>query len=369
MTPSKPSGSPDFLLRPQQEHKAPQRAVRHLPELTAARPAAPGAHPLPSEPPCAGRNAARTLRVRRTEGQALDIQDGGREPGVSWPGPRQAGRQAESRQGRSTAVYWQHKQRRRRWWWRRQAPSRVRGGGAPAGWGGPGAAPGLCQRLALGDLPGRGTASATAGPGPGRALSRPPGRPPPPRSPGPRCTRSCARGPSASRSGWPAGTGTTCLRRSGSERPRAPAPARHPLLPRPPPPSPKELRKSAIFLMELVITSMYSRLAQSWWISRCTGSSCTDMAAPAAAAAPARTAPARGYPPAPAPWRRPRGRLRPHPPPPPPQGCAGEGPSPAALSSSLALVSLPLGSCGGGRRQSRTCRPPPRSTPPAAFAL
>lgn len=281
----------------------------------------------------------------------------------------QAGRQAESRQGRSTAVYWQHKQRRRRWWWRRQAPSRVRGGGAPAGWGGPGAAPGLCQRLALGDLPGRGTASATAGPGPGRALSRPPGRPPPPRSPGPRCTRSCARGPSASRSGWPAGTGTTCLRRSGSERPRAPAPARHPLLPRPPPPSPKELRKSAIFLMELVITSMYSRLAQSWWISRCTGSSCTDMAAPAAAAAPARTAPARGYPPAPAPWRRPRGRLRPHPPPPPPQGCAGEGPSPAALSSSLALVSLPLGSCGGGRRQSRTCRPPPRSTPPAAFAL
>lgn len=37
--------------------------------------------------------------------------------------------------------------------------------------------------------------------------------------------------------------------------------------------------------MELVITSMYSRLAQSWWISRCTGSSCTDMAAAAAARA------------------------------------------------------------------------------------
>lgn len=36
---------------------------------------------------------------------------------------------------------------------------------------------------------------------------------------------------------------------------------------------PKELRKSAIFLMLLVITSIYSRFAQSWWISRCTGSS------------------------------------------------------------------------------------------------
>lgn len=52
------------------------------------------------------------------------------------------GRHAESRQGRSTAVYWQHEQRRRRW---RRAPSGVRGGGA-------GAAPGLCQRLPFGNL-------------------------------------------------------------------------------------------------------------------------------------------------------------------------------------------------------------------------
>lgn len=77
------------------------------------------------------------------EGLTLDIQDGGREPGTPGPAP---GRQAESRQGRSTVVYWQHKQRRR--WRRRQAPSRA----AVLRWGRNRGHPGLCQRLTLGDL-------------------------------------------------------------------------------------------------------------------------------------------------------------------------------------------------------------------------
>lgn len=76
------------------------------------------------------------------------------------------GRHAESRQGRSTAVYWQHEQRRRRW---RRAPSRVSGGGAPAA--GAGAAPGLCQRLPLGDL--REKEKSQPGPTPGPARTRP----------------------------------------------------------------------------------------------------------------------------------------------------------------------------------------------------
>lgn len=68
----------------------------------------------------------------------------------------------------------------------------------------------LRQRLALGDLRGQ------------RALSPRPRRAPPrpaARSPAPRCTRSCAPAPSASRSAWPGGSGTTCLR----ERRSAPA--------------------------------------------------------------------------------------------------------------------------------------------------
>ncbi|KAB1272965.1 hypothetical protein Cadr_000014814 [Camelus dromedarius] len=40
-----------------------------------------------------------------------------------------------------------------------------------------------------------------------------------------------------------------------------------------------KLRKSVIVMMLLVMTSLYSRFAQSWWISRCTGSSCPTMAA------------------------------------------------------------------------------------------
>lgn len=126
----------------------------------------------------------------------------------------------------------------------------------------------------------------------------------------------------------------------------------------PPLPSPKELRKSAIFLMELVITSMYSRLAQSWWISRCTGSSCTDMAA--AATAPRLRGAAPGTAPDPARRRRRRRPL--------PQGSATAASGAAAPSSSLLSVPLPLGSCRGRRRQRRgrpparprAARPPPR---------
>lgn len=84
--------------------------------------------------------------------------------------------------------------------------------------------------------------------------------------------------------------------------------------------------------MELVITSMYSRLAQSWWISRCTGSSCTDMAA---AAAP-----------------RLRGAARSRPPP-----GAAPGPTPPAAAAAARCLRAP-GERGPPRPpRPRRCRP------------
>lgn len=77
---------------------------------------------------------------------------------------------------------------------------------------------------------GKRKSSTRAGPGPGPHPAHLPRC-----SPGLRCTRFSAPAPSASRSGWPAGTGTTCLRGGGSETPRAaapPGPARPQPLPR-----------------------------------------------------------------------------------------------------------------------------------------
>lgn len=64
-------------------------------ELTAARPAA---HPLPSQAPLWGGIQAQTPPARQMEGLTLDIQDGGREPGMPWPSPRQAGREQAGRE-------------------------------------------------------------------------------------------------------------------------------------------------------------------------------------------------------------------------------------------------------------------------------
>lgn len=42
--------------------------------------------------------------------------------------------------------------------------------------------------------------------------------------------------------------------------------------------SPKEFKKAVIFLMEFAMTSIYSRLAQSWWICRWIASLCRSDA-------------------------------------------------------------------------------------------
>lgn len=132
-----------FSSRPQQEHKAPWR-LRHAARMPHGVTSSQAQDPGSVSPLQRGRSRVRTLRGRRGVGR----QEGALRTSLGAAGSRAAAGpgQAESRQGRSTAVYWQHERRRRR----RRA--RCRPWDSSSSGGGPGAAPGLCQRLALGDL-------------------------------------------------------------------------------------------------------------------------------------------------------------------------------------------------------------------------